>query len=230
MYNTISEPHTALDRNSLPTRVDVPRRVLAVGAHPDDIELGCGATLRAHVAAGDRVVMLVLSNGAGGPGDVLAREEEQRQASERLGAELRWGASDDRAITDGFETVHVVESVLNDIKADIVYTHFPDDSHQDHRATSRAVVSAARNIEQVLLFEGPSSQNFQPHVYSNITGFTEDKLEALRAHGSQVEGSRKVDPDAVAALARVRGFQAGVPEAEGFVARRFVFDLTGRGR
>lgn len=208
----------------LPARL-TGRAVVAVGAHPDDIELGCGATLRAHALAGDRVVMLVLSDGAIGPGtNPQARRAEQGEAALRIGAEVRWGGCSDGFISDGYDTVRIIESVLGEVGASVVYAHAPDDSHQDHRAASRASASAARQVEQVLFYESPSSLNFQPQLYSDVTGCANAKLAALQAHASQVEGSRKVDLDVVAALMRVRGFEAGVADAEGFQARRFVYD------
>ena len=68
------------------------RSVLAIGAHPDDIELGCGGTIARHVAVGDQVAMLVVTRGEVGPGEVLQRVEEQRRAAEVLGVStLLWG-------------------------------------------------------------------------------------------------------------------------------------------
>ena len=70
------------------------RSVLAIGAHPDDIELGCGGALLAHVAAGDRVTMLVVTGGENGPGDdtqVTGRRAEQERAAAAIGARLVWG-------------------------------------------------------------------------------------------------------------------------------------------
>ncbi|MBC9719585.1 PIG-L family deacetylase [Streptomyces sp. TRM66268-LWL] len=159
--------------------------VLAVGAHPDDIELGCAATLRAHVLAGDRVVLLVLTNGAAGPGSIDARRDEQLAAAHVIGAELRWGNLRAGRIDEGYETVAVVESVLNEINATIVYTPAPEDSHQDHRAVSRAVTSASRHIDTVLYFESPSSINFVPHLYADVSGCAQTKVDAVKAHDSQ---------------------------------------------
>src|SRR3984957_15193988 len=68
------------------------RSVLAIGAHPDDIELGCGGTIARHVAAGDRVAMLVVTHGEVGPGNVEQRVTEQERATEVLGVNtLLWG-------------------------------------------------------------------------------------------------------------------------------------------
>src|SRR5579871_1121812 len=70
-------------------------RVLAIGAHPDDVELGCGATLAAHRARQDEVALLVLTTGEQGPQAAASRVEEQQQAADKLGATLYWGSFDD---------------------------------------------------------------------------------------------------------------------------------------
>ncbi|MFF0195244.1 PIG-L deacetylase family protein [Streptomyces anulatus] len=200
------------------------RCVLAVGAHPDDIELGCGATLHAHRSAGDRVVMLVLTDGSSGGGTAAVRRAEQAVATARIGAEIRWGGFRDGWLGGGPEVIGVIERVIREVGATTVYTHAPDDTHQDHRAASQSVTSAARDAERLLYFESPSSVDFRPHLYCDVTRSAGRKMEALRAHASQVAGSRRVDLRAVASLMSVRGFQSGVDQAEAFMARRFVFD------
>ena len=132
------------------------KSVLAVGAHPDDIELGCGASLLAHAAAGDVVTMLVMTGGESGPG-AAGRHGEQRNAARALGASLRWGGLRDCSLVADSATVAVVESVLADAQADLVYVHAPEDSHQDHRATAAATLSAARRLSRVLHYQSPVS-------------------------------------------------------------------------
>ncbi|WP_414170619.1 PIG-L deacetylase family protein [Streptoverticillium reticulum] len=205
-----------------------PRRksVVAVGAHPDDIELGCGGTLRAHVIAGDRVVMLVMTDGAKGPGlKAEVRRAEQIEAARRLGAEIRWIGYPDGMLASGHEAITIVEDAIEEVGADIVYTHYPHDSHQDHRATAEVSVSAARHVPQVLHYESPTSLDFEPRLYVGVTPYAEAKLNALEAHGSQTTGSRQVDLESIRALMRVRGFAAKTQFAEAFYPRRFVVDI-----
>ncbi|MCA1670813.1 MAG: PIG-L family deacetylase [Actinobacteria bacterium] len=70
--------------------------VLVIGAHPDDIELGCGAALLAHRRRGDRVDLLVMTTGGRGPQDARSRVAEQEDAAALLGAGLIWGAFEGR--------------------------------------------------------------------------------------------------------------------------------------
>ena len=205
------------------------RRVLAVGAHPDDVELGCGATLLAHAAAGDAVTMLVMTGGENGPGDdaaVVGRRAEQEQAARTLGAGLLWGGLRDCSVAADAATVAVVERAIQATDADVVYVHAPDDSHQDHRAVASATLSAARRLSRVLHYQSPSTLTFSPTTYVDVTAFLSGKLAALRAHASQVEMSAMVEPDAVVASARHWGAQARIGYAEAFAPTRMVIDLV----
>lgn len=205
------------------------RSVLAVGAHPDDIELGCGATLLAHSAAGDVVTMLVVTGGENGPGDdvqVDGRRAEQQRAARTLGAQLRWGGLRDCTVTPDAATVTVIERTLQETGADVVYVHAPDDSHQDHRAVAAATLAAARRMSRVLHYQSPSTLTFSPTVYVDVTAYLSGKLAALGAHASQVELSAMVEPDAVVASARHWGAQARIGYAEAFAPTRMVIDLV----
>jgi len=204
------------------------RNVLAIGAHPDDIELGCGATLLAHAAAGDAVTMRVLTSGQAGPG-TANRHAEQRTAAGMLGATLRWGGLVDCRLTPDAATVRILEEVVEDTAADIVYVHAPDDSHQDHRAAAAAALSAARRMSRVLHYQSPSTLTFNPTVYVDVTAYLGGKLAALKAHASQVELSAMVEPDAVVASARHWGAQARIGYAEAFAPTRMVLDLAPSG-
>src|SRR5689334_1238055 len=110
--------------------------VLAIGAHPDDVELGCGATLAAHAARGDSVTLLVMTPGEGGPQHRKSRVAEQEEAARVLNADLLWGGFRDGAVPTSVETVDAIEAAIDSVKPDIIYTHTLDDSHQDHRATA----------------------------------------------------------------------------------------------
>ncbi len=206
------------------------RRVLAIGAHPDDIELGCGATLLAHRAAGDLVTMLVMTGGENGPvgsGSGSSRRHEQERAATILGAQLRWGGLLDCALTVDFATISIVELAIEETQAELVYVHAPDDSHQDHRAVTAAALSAARRLSRVMHYQSPSTLSFTPTVFVDVTAELSGKLAALGAHAAQVEQSAMVDPDAVVASARHWGAQARIGYAEAFAPTRMVFDVVG---
>ncbi|NUR63482.1 MAG: PIG-L family deacetylase [Catenulispora sp.] len=202
-------------------------RVLAVGAHPDDVELGCGAALLAHRARGDRVGLLVLTGGERGPQGQSSRISEQEIAASILGADLVWGGFEDGAVPEGRAAVAVVEQAIRAVGADVVYTHSPRDSHQDHRSAAAATLAAGRHVRRILMYETPSSIGFAPTVFVDAAGHLPGKLKALRAHVSQVSKNDLVDLEAVEAQARFRGFQARLLHAEGFETERFAWDLGG---
>ena len=199
--------------------------VLAIGAHPDDIELGCGGALLAHVAAGDRVTMLVVTGGENGPGDA-ARHVEQERAARMIGARLVWGGLHDCEVAPNAATVRLIEQVIESTRADLVYVHAPEDSHQDHRAVAAATLGAARRLSRVLHYQSPSTLTFNPTVYVDVTAYLSGKVAALSAHASQVELSAMVEPDAVVASARHWGSQARIGYAEAFQPTRLVLDLA----
>jgi LmbE family N-acetylglucosaminyl deacetylase len=204
------------------------KSVLAVGAHPDDIELGCAGTLALHTAKGERVYLLVLTRGeASGNPDL--REKECRQSAKILGAtDVFIGGISDTKVHDGRETIDIIEKVVDELKPDIVYAPSSKDTHQDHRNTGHAVLSACRRSRVILLYEGASTQrDFNPQVFVDITKAFQLKLTATRVFGSQVENhggySRAVK--AIEGLAKFRGYQAGVEVAEAFEVGKFIFEI-----
>lgn len=203
--------------------------VLAIGSHPDDIELGCGGTLARHVSSGDDVHMLVITTGESGPGEVSARVLEQVAAAEILGVtqdRLFWGQLPDGRVSNyELELVHLIERVIVQTRAEVVYTHGSLDSHQDHRAVAEATWGAARHARRVLCYDSPSSHSFNPSVFVDITATLGKKHDALKAHGSQVDNSRMASTSLVMTQAGYRGFQARVEAAEGFMPHRLLLDV-----
>ncbi len=126
--------------------------VLAIGAHPDDIELGCSATLARLIKQGCSVFLLVLSMGEAS-GDPGIREGECRRSAELLGAErIFFGGLEDTRIGDGIETIRVIDEVIGEVDADIIYTHSAKDTHQDHRKAAYASLSAGRRVKKIFMY------------------------------------------------------------------------------
>lgn len=200
-------------------------KVLAVGAHPDDVELGCGGTLVRHVARGDQVTILVLTAGQRGTVEGMSRQREQEASAARLGVTLRWGGFQDGSVPDGPETVTVIDTAIAETAAEVLYTHAEHDTHQDHRATATATLAAGRRLPTMLHYETPSTQHFEPTVYVDVADVLDEKLTLLRSHLSQVLRQGPVDLEAVEAQARFRGFQGRIRYAEGFESSRLVWGL-----
>jgi LmbE family N-acetylglucosaminyl deacetylase len=112
---------------------------------------------------------------------------------------------------------------VRQVEPDTVYTHFGEDTHQDHRHIARAVVPAARSVPNLLFFEGYSSQEFLPTVFVDISTVIDQKLAALEAHASQVPKTNIQSMsivDIAQSAANFRGIQGRVTYAEGFVPLR----------
>jgi LmbE family N-acetylglucosaminyl deacetylase len=190
------------------------KRVLAIGAHPDDVEIGCGGALAKHRADYDVLHILTLSRGAVG-GDVNVRAVEAHDAAALLGARLEMANLRDTFITDGAETISIIEAEIRELRPTHVYTHSLEDTHQDHRAVHAASLVAARGVPNVYCYQSPSSTTeFKPHRFVDITHFIDRKIELIGAYKSQVDRMESIQPDVILSTARYWGRFAGYVLAE----------------
>lgn len=197
--------------------------ILAIGAHPDDIEIGCGGSLAWHSSRGDNVMMVVLTNGEMGGASAHVRFKEFEEAANILGVTsvLSLGYSDTKIPTT-HEPIAKIEKIINDFKPARVYIPFPREIHQDHRKTSEISLAACRNLPQILLYEGPSTfPDFQVKYWIDISLTLEKKLKAIGTHKSQGE-KEILKIDAIKSLNRFRGYQARSKYAEGFDIFRLI--------
>ncbi|OIO54086.1 MAG: hypothetical protein AUJ55_12340 [Proteobacteria bacterium CG1_02_64_396] len=203
-------------------------RALVVAAHPDDIEIGCGGTLAALVRSGAAVRLLLATAGERG-GSGQERSDEQRASAAILGVEqVEFLGYPDAELPLSPDLIWKVEAQIKTFAPSLIFTHHPEDTHQDHRTLSQAVVSASRYAHSVLFFEGPTSIDFHPHLFSDISDTFELKIAALKAHASQVykSGVQGLDIVQIAhANAHFRGVQARVAAAEGFEALRMLLPV-----
>ncbi len=198
-------------------------RVMFVGAHPDDIELGAGGALIKHLRRGDKVVYIVLSKGEGG-GDPREREKELQEAINRLGISecFIFSFPDTRFHERFLEIKDVVERLINEFEPDRIYTHSLNDAHQDHKTTAEAVKIAGRKVPQILSFWAPLTYNdFHPTYFIDISTVIQEKLKILRIFGSQ---NRKdfLKRETILGVNKYYGFMNNVEYAEGFEIIRFV--------
>ncbi|GED10255.1 PIG-L family deacetylase [Cellulosimicrobium cellulans] len=192
---------TRLAQQARALRSATRQRVLAVGAHPDDVEIGVGATLAAHAAAGDQIVTLVLSGGAVG-GETSARRSEAAAAAAVVGARLVHLDFPDTRLDPAAGMITAIEDVVRDVSPTRIYTHGIHDRHQDHRAVHEAVQIAARAVPGLWCFQSPSSTvEFAPNRFVDVDGFVDTKLEMLAAFASQSH-REYMQPDVVRATAR----------------------------
>jgi LmbE family N-acetylglucosaminyl deacetylase/CheY-like chemotaxis protein len=176
--------------------------VLAIGAHPDDVEIGAGGTLAAYHQMGHDVAIMTLSRGARG-GAERERAEESEKAAELLGARLYLEDLEDTRISEGDPTIRIISRVVGEVEPTMIYTHSIHDVHQDHRNTHKAVMVAARLIGQVFCFQSPSATvDFRPTRFVRVDLELDAKLQAIDAFSSQVAHRAYLEPDLVSATAR----------------------------
>ncbi|MBT4764786.1 PIG-L family deacetylase [Candidatus Woesearchaeota archaeon] len=203
-------------------------KILAVGAHGDDIELACGGTLAKALEHNHEVEMvLVTGNSSSDHNDVTIRadgiaEQEAKAAAKVLGvSKLHILGYQDTCVPYSAELVAKLDEIIGELKPDIIFTHFVFDTHQDHIRTAHSTISAARRQNTIFLYEpiNPSGQGyvpFRPQVYVDITQTIDKKVNSLKAHQSQYDKYTDKWIDAVVARAQFRGFEMGTDYAECF--------------
>ena len=225
--------------------------ILDIGAHPDDVELGCGATLAKEIAAGKKVGILDLTRGElGTRGTPEIRDQEAKAAAEILGAVVR----ENIAIPDGFFTnskenqLKIIE-VLRKYQPDIVLCNAVDDRHIDHGkgsklASDACFLSGLRRIETThngeaqeawrpkLVYHYIQWKNLEPDFVVDVSDFIKKKEEAVFAYTSQFFDPNSDDPatpisssnfkESISYRARDLGRLIGVEYAEGFTVERYV--------
>jgi len=220
-----------------------PLRVLAVGAHPDDLEIICGGTLARFAREGHDVVMCNVTTGNRGSfvhtAEEIARIRlgEARRAAEVIGAEhVTLGLSDTEVNAADPEQKRLVIDLVRETRPDVVITHYPQDYMGDHDETSKLVFQCSFHATLPLVETGRPYHpvvapiyymdtvfgvGFAPTEYVDVSDVIDVKTKALEAHESQLTWLRDHDGiDVVEQMitsARYRGMQCGAAYAEGFV-------------
>ncbi len=203
-------------------------KILGIGAHPDDLEFGCGGTFCKMAAAGHKIHLLVMTRGSVG-GDPERRVAEQERSAAMLKAKLYWGGFEDTGVTLNRDLIRAVEERIEAVDPDIVLVNHAADTHQDHRNVSRAVETAARYCKNLLFYEVPTTMDFNPGIFVDIGGVIDRKVALLKCHRSQVYKTRVKNlsiVESAKAAAMFRGYQDRVKYAEGFTSRRLLLDYV----
>jgi LmbE family N-acetylglucosaminyl deacetylase len=203
-----------------------PLNIVCVGAHPGDPESGCGGTLARYAAAGHRVTVIYLTRGEAGIKG-LAHDEaaairtaEAEAACKVLGAKPVFAGQVDGATEVSKERAQALLRLLAEEEPDVVFTHWPLDTHQDHRAASlptlRAHLASPQRFPLYLVEVNSGSQTpgFVPTAYVDITASRDKKKQALFAHKSQDgEGIYRQNHEVMEGF---RGRELAVGAAEAF--------------
>ena len=181
-------------------------KVVCIGAHPDDVELGMGGTIVNHIKNGDTVTIILCTLG-GVSGDPQSREKETYQAAKILGVNnlkiLNYPVM--KLNEPKKEFTEILRKLFDEIKPDRIYTHTSSDVHQVHVGVNKSVVNASKNIDQILFYETISSTTpeFLPNAYVDITKTINQKIKSLQAHRSQSHRFY-IKPNVIKSLANTR--------------------------
>lgn len=220
------------------------QEVLVVAAHPDDEALGCGGTIARHVAEGDRVCAVFLTDGVGARGyysnDRRLRRIATEKALDHLGISAAYYLDFSDNALDSIPLLSICQKIeieIASLSPSIVYTHHAFDLNIDHRICHQAVLTVFRpmpeqSVRSILAFETPSSTEwafsgtgamFTPQRFVEISAYLEIKADALKAYEQEMRPWPHVRSlDAVDALAHWRGASVGVDAAEAFMVVREV--------
>ena len=217
--------------------------ILAVGCHPDDLEIACAGTLAKYAMRGDNVFMCHVANGNLGHAVIMPdelrdmRTKEAERGGEIIGAKevFNIDVGDMHVEASNRETINKLIEVIRYTKPDLIITHNPDDYMRDHQQTSQLafhcsfgssvphIVTATEaygNIVPIFYMDTLAGINFVPTEYVDVTDTIEIKLKALSQHESQIKWMLDHDKidfiDFVRTCSKYRGLQCGVPYAEGF--------------
>lgn len=216
-------------------------RVLAIGAHPDDVEILCAGTLFRCRARGDKVSLCILTDGSAGHkklgSEKLARirKKEAEAGAKFLGADFYWlGLPDEMLFDDEATRLQLIE-VIRKAKPDLIFCHCGNDYHPDHQAGFRLAFSAGfiatlknvktnspalKKVPYLYEMDSLTGIGFEPLEYVDISESLGQKLKMLKHHKSQLKfleehfGIKVLEM--VQVQAQFRGYQAGVKYAEGF--------------
>ena len=202
-------------------------KVLCIGGHPDDPESGCGGTLAKFAAAGHDVTTLYLTRGeAGIPGKsnteaAAIRSKEAEAACKLLSVKPHFLGQIDGSTIVNNEWIDKMLSFIDQAKPDIVFTHWPIDSHKDHQAASMLTTQAwMRGGKKFDLYyfevlSGIQTVGFHPTDYVDITSTRETKRQAVYCHTSQ--NPAEIYSHGHESMEHFRGLEAGYAAAEAFV-------------
>jgi bacillithiol biosynthesis deacetylase BshB1 len=218
--------------------------VLAVGAHPDDVELACAGTLVMLKARGHRFGIVDLTRGEMGTrGTSVLREQEARRSAEILGADFRETLDfGDGGLSGTRENELALIDLIRRVKPRLLLTSYPEDRHPDHRRAGELVTDAAFYAGLAKLSTRHAAHRPQQTVYYSaaylhtpsfvvdVTPAMEKRRAAIRAYASQFHDPQSEEPQTllsqktflamVEGRARHFGFLIGVEFGEGFVSKR----------
>lgn len=171
--------------------------ILAIGAHFDDIELGCGGTLAKHVKNKDNVYVFVATTSGfiDHKGNLVRSneiaKEEGNKAMKTLGIKkLIHGDFETLKIEFNEELNRTMINLVKNYNIDTVYTHWDGDIHHDHQAVAKSSLHSCRHVKNIFMYRSnwyQSTKEFNPNCYVDITNFWKIKKKTIQCHKSELK-------------------------------------------
>jgi len=193
-------------------------KIVAFGAHPDDIEIGASGTLAKHAINKDKVLMVVVTI----PRHRKERIKESKESAKILNTELMILDLDPYKLEFNRQLVEKFDEIIKNISPDIIFTHWNHDSHQDHYTVSKATIAAAReNNCSLYMYEqiipgGIVPYGFRAQYFVDISNFITTKMESIAAYKSETKKQGNWWLEGIKGRAITRGYQIHTLYAEAF--------------
>lgn len=213
-------------------------KILAVGAHLDDIEIACGGTLAKSVRNGHDVKVLIMSRSGYTNKDGQVQRSDETAVNEGTNALHVLGINDieildfpTKDIPFTSDVVNAIDICIDAYDPDIIFTHHPFDTHQAHVGVSNATIAAARRKNTVFFYEpitpsGRSYVAFRPQLYVDIESTIDLKIASLREHKTEYNKFGAEDwIVGVHSRCGYRGYEIGKKYAETFEVLRLEMSL-----
>lgn len=193
-------------------------RILVFGAHPDDVEIGMGATIKRFTDAGCKVLIVIVSV----PNQRDLRFKEAENAARILGSQVKILDIEPASLKQIRPLVRIFDKIIEEFKPHKVFTHWIYDSHQDHVDVTTAVIATSRkNQFDLYMYEitmpgGITPYAFNEQLFIDVTKHFNYKLKAIKAHKSQITSNGENWIGGLEGRARAQGHKIGVKYAEVF--------------
>ena len=170
--------------------------ILAIGAHFDDVEIGCGGALAKHRSLGDKVLIQVITHSKYNDysGELLRTKEvafeEGLKASKVLDCDLMCNHYETKQVKFDYKLIEDINRVIDENGIDMIYTHWDHDVHQDHQAIGKATMAAGRHVNKILMYQSnlyKNTSSFNANYFVDITDYIDIKKDAILCHESEVK-------------------------------------------
>lgn len=216
-------------------------KIMAIGAHLDDIEIACGGTLAKAIKAGHEVRVLIMSKSGYTNKDGIVQRSDEQAVEEGVKALHTLGITEIEILDFPTKDIPFRSDVVNAIDVriaafnpDIIFTHHPFDTHQAHEGVAKASIAAARRKNTVFFYEpitpsGRSYVPFKPSLYVDIESTLCMKIASLKCHKSEYNKFGAEDwIEGVRCRCGFRGYEIGKKYAEAFEVLRLELSFEER--